>query len=109
MLTKTNVMLDLGALHTAIAARLLAFPFAGPDLANRLGIEAGLVFAVFAFAGTVKRALLIAALTLLWGAGLFYFLDYRRDAVGFAVMVGCGIVAYLISRPYRRELQQQQR
>jgi hypothetical protein len=101
MITKTNVMFFLGAWMTAIAVRLFAYPFVGPHLADRLALEAGLLFAVFAFAGTVKRSLLIAALTLLWGAGLFYFVDYRRDSIGFAVMVACGIVAYLIIQPLK--------
>ena len=106
MTTKTNVMFFVGAWMTAIAVRLFASPFVGPHLADRLGLEAGLLFAVFAFAGTARRALLIAALTLLWGAGLFYFLDYRRDAVGFAIMAGCGLFAYLfVRRLRRRELQ----
>ena len=60
---------------------------------------------MFAFASTVKQGLWISALTLLWGAGLSYFLDFRRDAVGFAVMATCGAVAYLLVRPYRRDLQ----
>lgn len=102
MLTKTNVMFYLGAVNTAIAVRMFANPFVSPELAKILSIEAGLIFAVFAFASTVKRGLWISALTLLWGAGLFYFLDFRRDAVGFAVMATCGVIAYLSIRPLRR-------
>ena len=61
---------------------------------------------MFAFAPTMKRALVLSALTLLWGAGLFYFLDVRRDAVGFAVMATCGAIAFLIGWPLRkRDLQ----
>lgn len=102
MLTKTNVMFFLGAVFTVVAVRLFAYPFVGPQLADRLSYEAGLIFAIFAFASTVKQALGISALTLLWGASYFYFLDVRRDAVGFAVMATCGAICYLIIRPFRQ-------
>lgn len=101
MVTKTNVMFVLGAAHTSLLVRIIAYPQVSPELAHFLSIEAGLIFAVFAFAGTVSRALTISALTLLWGAGLFYFLDFRRDAVGFAVMATCGAICYLIARPLK--------
>ncbi len=104
MITKTNVMFVLGAIAMALATRMFAYPFVSPEVGEVLSIEAGLLYAVFAFTSTVTRALVVSALTLLWGGGLFYFLDLRRDAVGFAVMVTCGAIAYLIARPYRREL-----
>ena len=41
MLTKTNVMFFLGAVFTAIAVRLFAYPFVGPHLADRWVLRPG--------------------------------------------------------------------
>jgi hypothetical protein len=101
MLTKTNVMFFLGAWMTALAVRLFAYPFIGPYAADRLALTTGFLFAIFAF-NTMKNALIISAIALLWGASYFYFFDFRRDAVGFAVMVTCGALCYLILRPLKR-------
>ena len=96
-------MFVVGAVIATV--RAFASPFVGDEWAKIVSHVAGALYAAFVVADTWKRASTIAAVTLIWTAGLFYFLDYRPDIFGFGIMTACGAVAYQIVRPLRRELQ----